>query len=279
MKEIIYSSEYFNAQDTLFCGQIFRFYAFENGYIVVSRDKACKIYQNGDKTHILCEKNDFDYFTNYFDLETDYSLIVKRAQNSNYEVLKTSATLGKGVRILKQDSEEMLFSFLISQNNNIPRIKTIINRLCESLGEKKQFNGFTYYAFPTAKAILQKDLQFFKDLGLGYRAEYILTLASEIENGLVERLKNLNGEGVNAELLKIKGIGEKVANCAMLFGFYKTDRFPVDVWIEKIYREDFKGELKNRNKITEFFTTAFGNDSGYFQQYLFYYKRTLEKKQ
>ena len=127
MKEIVFSSEYFNAEDTLLCGQIFRFFKTDSGYIVLSRDKACKIYQTGENTHILCDKQNEEYFANYFDLKTDYSVINGIAQSTKYKILSTSANLAKGVRILKQDSEEMLFSFLISQNNNIPRIKSIIN--------------------------------------------------------------------------------------------------------------------------------------------------------
>ena len=115
-------------------------------------------------------------------------------------------------------------------------------------------------------------------MGLGYRAEYMKNLSEELKNGLLEEASSLSGEKLKARLLKIKGIGEKVADCACLFGFHKTDSFPVDVWLEKVYREDFKGELTDRKKITAYFTQKFGQDSGYFQQYLFYYKRSIEKK-
>lgn len=277
MKEIYFSSKYFNAKDTLYCGQIFRFYEIADGYIVISRDKACKIIQADEQTKIVCDMQDEAYFKNYFDLQTDYESINLRANASKYEILQTASKLGKGVRILRQDGEEMLFSFLISQNNNIPRIKSTINKLCEALGDKREFCGFTYYTFPNARTILTKDEDFYKSIGLGYRSEYLLNLANEIQNGLIERLKDKNSGEFISELIKIKGIGEKVANCACLFGFYKTDCFPVDVWIEKIYREDFNGQLKNRKKITEFFIGEFGIYSGYFQQYLFYYKRSLEK--
>jgi len=173
----------------------------------------------------------------------------------------------------------MLFSFLISQNNNIPRIKKIINSLSEKLGAKKRFLDYEYYAFPTASALQGASEELLKECGLGYRAPYLKILSNEIlTNNLLCKLKDLNEESLKAELLKIKGIGEKVANCALLFGFYKTKSFPVDVWIEKIYREDFGGKLTDRSKITAFFIDEFAFDAGYFQQYLFYYKRSLEKQ-
>lgn len=277
LKEIVVNKEYFNCLDTLECGQIFRYFKVEEGYLVLSMNRACLVKEIGEKTVIVCNEEDGDYFYTYFDLPTDYTLIYSRAQNSGFEVLRRASTLGKGVRILRQNSEEMLFSFLISQNNNIPRIKKSINAICERLGEKKQFLGYDYYTFPTAKSIALQSVDFYKECGLGYRAEYIKIVAEVAMNGLIESLLPLTREQIKAELIKIKGIGEKVADCVCLFGFYKTDSFPVDTWIEKIYREDFSGKLTNRNKITEYFLSLFGYDSGYFQQYLFYYKRTLEK--
>ena len=279
IKKITADLEFFNPKDTLECGQIFRFFPTEKGYLVLSGDRACEIAQEGDKTAIYCEEQNEQYFYNYFDLSTDYSGIYARAQASKYDILKRASSLGKGVRILKQDSQEMLFSFLISQNNNIPRIKKIINSLSEKLGEKKRFLDYEYYSFPTASALQGASEELLKECGLGYRAPYLKILSNEIlTNNLLCKLKDLNEEGLKAELLKIKGIGEKVANCALLFGFYKTKSFPVDVWIEKIYREDFGGKLTDRSKITAFFIDEFAFDAGYFQQYLFYYKRSLEKQ-
>ncbi len=279
IKKITVDSEFFNPKDTLECGQIFRFFPAEKGYLVLSGSRACELINEGQNTVIVCDEENEQYFYNYFDLDTDYSGIFARAQSSKYGILKKASSLGKGVRILKQDSEEMLFSFLISQNNNIPRIKKIINSLCEKLGEKKNFLNHEYYAFPTASALQGASEDLLKECGLGYRAPYLRILSNEIlTNNLLSKLKDLNEDSLKAELLKIKGIGEKVANCALLFGFYKTKSFPVDVWIEKIYREDFGGLLTDRSKITAFFINEFAFDAGYFQQYLFYYKRSLEKQ-
>ena len=279
MKEITVELEFFSPKDTLECGQIFRFFPVNEGYLVLSNDKACIVMQKNDTAVICCEESDEEYFYNYFDLSTDYSAIYSRAQKSKYEILKKASSMGKGVRILRQNSEEMLISFLISQNNNIPRIKKIINTLSEKFGEKKRFLDYEYYAFPSAKILSNADDALLKECGLGYRAPYLKGLCKEIaSNDLINRLTGLNEELLKKELLAINGIGEKVANCALLFGFYKTKSFPVDVWIEKIYREDFGGTLTDRSKITTFLIEEFAEDSGYFQQYLFYYKRSLEKQ-
>lgn len=279
MKSILVESTYFNIKDTLECGQIFRYTPFKEGYLVFSGEKCTYVYTKNDKTIIECDENDEKYFYDYFDLDKEYSKIVERAKAFNFQILSKSAELGKGIRILKQNSIEMLFSFMISQNNNIPRIRKIIDRLCTELGEKKQFLGMEYFAFPTPTKMAKMPLEFYKQIGLGYRAEYVLELAKTIENGLkVNEYNQLKTEELKRELLKIKGIGEKVANCVLLFGFNRSDSFPVDTWIEKVYREDFFGKEKDINKITKYFLSLFNKDAGYIQQYLFYYKRSLENK-
>ena len=278
VKEIKIRSDYFNPKDTLDCGQIFRYYEIDKGYLVLSGDKACILFTQDNSTVIRCNEEDEIYFTNYFDLQTDYHAIYQRAQNSDYPVLKKASDLGKGIRILRQNSEEMLYSFLISQNNNIPRIKKSIYLICERVGERKCFEGHFYYSFPTSKKMNSMSKEFYNDCGLGYRSEYIKILTECAVNGLIDRLMCLNSVQIKQELLKIKGIGEKVADCVLLFGFHVTESFPVDVWIEKIYKENFNGKLTDRKKITEYFINLFGQDAGYFQQYLFYYKRSLEKK-
>lgn len=279
LKTISVKNEYFSVVDTLECGQIFRYFRLENGdYLVLSANKSAILSEKDGLVYITFNKNDQEYFNNYFDFSTDYSQIYSRAISSKYPILISSAKAGKGIRILKQNTEEMLYSFLISQNNNIPRIKKSINYICEKLGEKQEICGNFYYTFPTTSQILTKNEQFYKEAGLGYRAEYILILANQIKNGLLQEISGLSQEQIKSRLLKIKGIGEKVADCVLLFGLNKTASFPVDTWIEKIYKEDFNGNLTNRNKITEFFINEFGVDSGYFQQYLFYFKRSIHKK-
>ena len=276
--KIITESKFFNVLDTLECGQIFRFAPFKKGFMVISADKCAYVYNEGDKAIIECDEADEKYFYNYFDLDRDYSLIYEGARSFGVDVLSLSADLGKGIRILNQDRIETLFSFIISQNNNIKRIKGIIERLSESLGEKKNFLGHMFFAFPTAERLAEKSVEFYKSIGLGYRAEYIKRLAIDIKNGLdLDSFNALNTKDLNKKLISIYGVGPKVANCVTLFGFHRSDSFPVDTWIEKVYREDFKGQIKNRDRITEHFLEIFKENAGYYQQYLFYYKRSKEK--
>lgn len=273
-----FSSKFFNIKDTLECGQVFRFVRFDKGYIVFSLDKCCYCYNQNDVSVIECLEQDAKYFYNYFDLSCDYETIFNQALRENVDILSTSAKLGRGIRILKQDPIETLISFIISQNNNIPRIKGIIEKLCTALGEKRTQFNYTYYAFPNIERMAKEDLSFYKSIGLGYRAEYVRQLAEDIINGLnVYELNKLNTNDLKKSLLNIYGVGPKVADCVLLFGFHRSDSFPVDTWIEKVYRENFNGKLLSRAKITKYFTDRFKNNSGYYQQYLFYYKRSLEK--
>ncbi len=280
MVTIKVSSNFFSVKDTLFCGQIFHFEPYREGFKVYAEDKCCYAYNRGELAHIECREEDEQFFYNFFDLGTDYSEIFESAINSGYDVLERAAREGRGVRILNQNPLEMLFSFIISQNNNIPRIKKSIEKLCQALGEERTFVGEKYYAFPSLNKMASESLEFYKSIGLGYRAEYVLRLANELENQgfMVEELKKLSTKELKKELIKIHGVGEKVADCVLLFGFKRTDSFPVDTWIDKVYRENFNGKEKDRNKITAYFLHLFKEKSGYFQQYLFYYKRSLEEK-
>lgn len=276
--KIYYKSEFFDIYSTLTCGQVFRFYKKGERWFVFSKDKCACLYYEGDNTIIECKLNEREYFYNYFDLARNYSLIYNSAIEQNIDILTISANLGKGIRILNQDREETIFSFIISQNNNIPRIKGSIERICTLLGEENEFMGEKYYSFPKTEKIASANIELFKSVGLGYRAEYFFQVANQIDSELLELYNNLLTLDLKKELIKLKGIGPKVADCIALFGFHRSDSFPVDTWIEKVYRENFGGKERDRSKISEEFVSNFKEFSGYFQQYLFHYKRNLIKK-
>ena len=272
MQTIKFSGEFFNVEDTLQCGQTFRFKKYLEGYLVISQDKICYAYNKDGFAYIETEYP--DYFINYFDLSTDYSKIVSTAYSFNIPILTSAVNYGKGIRILRQSCEEMLYHFTISQNNNIPRIKNTIEKISQKFGKKISSPFGEYYAFPTSKelSILSKDDLI--DVGLGYRLPYILEIAPRIVNGLdLYAFNSLTETDLYNNLIKIKGVGDKVANCIILFGYHKTKSFPVDTWIEKLYLEDFNGTLTSRLKMTSYFIDLFKEYSGYIQQYLFYYKR------
>lgn len=277
MTKIITEEEFFNVKDTLECGQIFRFKPFEKGYLVFSKDRACYACNENGKAIIECKTDDEEYFRNFFDLSRDYSSIYSRAKKSEYDIVSLAAEAGKGIRILNQDKTETLFSFLTSQNNRIPRIKSIIERTCSARGVKNSFLGEEYYSFPSPEELFDDDVGFYNGLGYGYRSDFIRSTAKRlIENaGELDEMAVLSTTELKASLMSFKGVGPKVADCVSLFAYHKTDAFPVDTWIEKLYREDFNGAEKNRNKINEFFVNSFGEDSGYIQQYVFYYKRSI----
>ena len=269
--KIDYDARYFSPKDVLECGQIFRFEEFERGYKVFSADRACYVYTEGKKTFIECD--DGDYFYNFFDLGRDYAAINERARSFGVPLLTRGAERGAGLRLLNQDAEEMIFSFIISQNNNIPRIKGIIERICRALGEEREFMGEKYYAFPSAGAMAKEGAEFYKQLGAGYRDAYLAATSERIAAEGIEHLFPLPTPQLKKQLLTYIGIGPKVADCISLFGFGRRECFPVDTWIEKLYREDFGGALKDRNRINAYFCELFGDDAGYMQQYLFYAKR------
>ena len=273
-----FPNNFFNIKDTLECGQIFRFKSFLNGYLVFSLDKCAFCQEQDGKVIISCEQEDKGYFERFFDLSNDYSAIYNGALSFGVDILSRSATLGRGIRILNQNSVETLFSFIVSQNNNIPRVKGIIERLCANLGEKREFYGQEYFAFPSPEKMALASLEFYKSIGLGYRAEYVRKLAVNIVSGLdVNAFSSLDTPTLKARLTALYGVGPKVSDCVSLFGFHRTDSFPVDTWIDKVYRQDFNGTLSNRSKIAEWFVQKFGQNAGYYQQYLFYFKRSLEK--
>ncbi len=278
MKTIKFDSTFFNVQDTLTCGQFFAYEQFRLGYLVRALNKFCYCYNFGDSAYIECNDEDEAFFRDFFDLERDYESLYRKALSENSAFLNLCVEKGKGIRILRQPKTENLISFMISQNNNIPRIKNSVKYLCEKLGEKVEFYGKTYYAFPEIEKLAKQDVSFFKDAGLGYRAEYLKELCQKLAGGLdLEKFALLSSEKLKEELLKIKGVGDKVASCVTLFSYSRFDSFPVDTWIEKIYRENFDGKLTDRKKISSYFTDKFGEESGIIQQYMFHYKRNLER--
>lgn len=270
--KIDYDATYFVPRDVLECGQIFRFEPYREGYRVFSADKDCYLYTDGRRTYAECE--DGDYFYNYLDLARDYGGIIEKIKSFKIPVLDEACEKAGGIRLLNQNREEMIYSFIISQNNNIPRIKGIISRICEGLGQKISSPRGDFYAFPSSSALAAQPPEYYKSLGAGYRDAFISETAARIAAEGTKCLEGLDCDELKQKLITYKGIGPKVADCICLFGFAKREAFPVDTWIEKLYREDFGGTLTDRKKINAYFTGMFGELSGYVQQYLFYAKRS-----
>ena len=269
-KIILINEKHFSAKDILECGQIFRYAKNSKGnYEVFSLNKHAEIVEKDGVVEIFCD--DVDYFFNFFDFETDYSKIVDEL--SEYPILKTAIDYGFGIRILNQDLFETIISFIVSANNNIKRIQKIIEKMCSSLGTKTDFG----YAFPTLEQLSSASVELLRSFGLGYRAEYIHKTINIMKNFNIDSLKEMSTENARQTLLKLAGVGPKVADCILLFALQKNDVFPCDTWIKKVYHEHFEQGHKD-HQISKFFVTKFDKNSGYAQQYLFYFQRKYLQK-
>ena len=264
---IICNCDCFDVSLSLDCGQAFRWSCDESGiWSGVAAGKLLRLSQNNDRI-ILFDTTEADYekiWRIYFDLDRDYNKILESYTEKN---LLEACRKYRGIHILKQDEWETICSFIISANNNIPRIKGIIGRLCESYGEKL-YDGC--YTFPSAQRVASLDISELDVLRAGFRSKYILDAAKKISTGEVdlEKMKSLPFNDAKQELLKIKGVGEKVAQCALLYGFGRTEAFPIDVWVKRIISELYPDGLPECIKNTE----------GIAQQYLFHWRRNLEKE-
>lgn len=263
MAEFSVPNEYFSLRDTLECGQFFRFKKLaENRYEVFSLGNKAIATEADGTVKIECD--DPGYFRNFFDLDTDYKGITTRL--AAFPELAESVNYGKGIRILRQDFYETVISFIVSANNNIKRIQGIIERLCERYGTKKD----GYYAFPTATELQRATLTELKDVGLGYRAGYIYETCRTFGT-VADDIRKMNADDAHAALLKLKGIGPKVADCITLFGLRLTRSYPVDTWI---FKASSSPELDTPKKVREYYVNRYGDDAGYAQQYVFYLART-----
>jgi len=253
----------FTLSETLDCGQAFRWRETEDGaFEGVAFGKYLKLA--ADKEGIILydtsEEDFLNIWKDYFDLDRDYGEIIEAI--SENEVLKAASGFAGGIRILRQDPWEALCSFIISPNNNIPRITGIVERLCASFGEEIK-EGF--YSFPAAEKIATLTLEDLAPLRSGFRAKYILDGAKRVADGEIDldALKELALDEARQELMKIYGVGEKVADCTLLFGLSHIDAFPKDVWIKKAMAKLFDGSLPE----------CAAPYAGIAQQYIFHYAR------
>lgn len=257
--DIIIKKHDFELDDTLDCGQAFRWSKTDYGYNGYFLDKYLELAENGDTIIFRnTSENDFnEIWKDYFDFDTDYTYLKKLF--SQDKTLKKACEFAGGIRLLKQNAWETVCSFIISQNNNIPRIKKIISAMCE------YYNGF-----PTAKQLADETVESIDFLKTGFRAKYIIDASQKIASGTIkldETAKKPLDEA-RAELMTVKGIGPKVADCVLLFGMHRTDAFPVDVWIKRAMAEYYP----------DGFPEYLNEYKGIAQQYLFHYIRNLDNQ-
>lgn len=261
----------FDLAQTLECGQCFRWKSDSEGvYTGIVGEEIQRIYQT--ETELVFFETTADkvenFWVRYFDLERDYEAIANHLSELEPK-LKIAQKYAQGIRILNQEPWEVLCSFIISQNNNIPRIQGIISRMCSIFGE--EICGGKGYTFPSAGTIAELEAHDLADLRAGFRAKYIIDAARKYAGGEIakDELYIIEIDKARSELMKIFGVGPKVADCVLLFGFGRLEAFPQDVWIKRILSEEFP----NGTSLT---TDKY---AGIAQQYLFHWARTARNKE
>ena len=275
--------ESFELRDIFECGQCFRWNKQEDGsYTGVFKNNVLNVKKNKDEIIFegICENDIQQTVKNYFDLNRNYEKIKEQLSKIDQN-MKKSIEYGNGIRILNQDLWETIISFIISANNNIPRIKGIIERLSEKYGDEIKYKGNKYYTFPTPEQLKNVTVEEYRKLGLGFRDIRLYETTKMVLNKQVdiENMKNNpNTIEVREELLKLSGVGPKVADCILLFSDLKRfEIFPIDVWVRRVMNDLYiknEDETKvNKKQIEKIANEKFGDLAGLAQQYLFYWRR------
>lgn len=234
-------------------------------YELVAMGRYLKIAQQGEEITFYCDEKEFqEIWRSYFDLDSDYGQMISSVRDTD-AYLQAAVSYGKGIRILKQDLWEMIVSFIVSQQNNIKRIRRCIALLCERYGERRETpEGQVFYVFPSPEALAGAELEDLAQCNLGYRNKYIRKAAQSICMGEVslEEISTMSYRNAVVELKKLCGVGDKVAECICLFALHQLDAFPIDTHIKKVLECQYpKG----------FPFDAYPGYAGVMQQYIFYY--------
>lgn len=273
--ELILKVECFNLKYTLECGQCFRWKKIDDfEYIGVINDRVIKIKQINDELIVSSNNNDDleNVVRNYFDLDTDYQFIEDTISKID-EKIKCAVKNTTGIRILNQDFFETLMSYIISANNNIPRISKSVDLISEKYGKEVIFEDKSYYLFPTFDQLENVTEEEFRKCGVGFRARYLKQAVEDVLNNNIDidNITCMDTEKIKERLLNLMGVGPKVADCILLFACNKKEVFPVDVWVERIMTNLYFDNIKtNKKEILEYANKNFGTYAGIIQQHLFY---------
>ena len=258
----------FNIRKIAESGQCFRLKPTQaGGYVLVAFGKVLRLADTPEGVALDCSQAEFDaVWRDYFDIASDYAAIRAEADPED-AFLQRACDYGAGIRMLRQEPWEMLVSFIISQRKNIPAIQYCIEALCSRYGEPIESAGERFFAFPSAQKLAALDESHFLACSLGYRAKYVLAAARMVASGTLNlsAIASCSDEALYAALLAVPGVGEKVANCVMLFGYHRLARFPRDVWINRIEEREYGGAFP---------TERYPDTAGALQQYIFYYARS-----
>ena len=286
MKEQIYEIENLNSfelKDIFECGQCFRWNEQEDkSYIGVFKGNVLNVKEIDNKVIFkgVCNGDIKEVVRDYFDLDRDYEKI-KQSLSKIDSNMEKSIEYGKGIRILNQDLWETIISFIISANNNIPRIKGIIERISKNFGKEIEYNGEKYYTFPEPNDLKDVSVEKYRELGLGFRDIRLYETTKMILSGevsLEDLRNNPDTMEVRDKLLSLSGVGPKVADCILLFSDLKRfEVFPIDVWVRRVMNDLYiksADETKvSKKQIEKIAKEKFGDLAGLAQQYLFYWRR------
>lgn len=272
MEKITEKTEYFaedmNLKQIAASGQCFRMEEREEGlFSLIAGERYLEIQclEKG-KFIFFCKNQEFfEFWYNYFDLSRDYGKLKEKIDPED-TYLKKAAEFGWGIRILRQDLWEMTATFILSQQNNIPRIRRCVRLICEKYGEKRiNFRGEEYFSFPSPEALAGADLEGLKACNLGYRARYIQETAAAAAEGKIslDALKRMDYEEAKKELMKLCGIGKKVADCICLFALHHVEAFPVDTHVSQLLAAHYPNGFP---------FWRYPGFAGILQQYMFYYE-------
>lgn len=265
----------FKLYDTVMCGQIFRFFPLNDGsFDVILKDRVINIYQKDNALYVSSnDETDLEKVVrNYFDLDNDYEKMDDFLIKNDVK-LKDAINFSKGLTMIKQDPFETVMEYIISANNGVPQISAALNNIAEKYGKKVTFNNKEYYLFPIFNDLKDLSESDYRACKVGFRDKYLKQMVDKLNNGDVnlDEFYTLDTTDSLNKLMENNGIGPKVASCILLFAYQKYDVFPIDTWVKKIMKNDYK--IEGEKKIREFAVKTYGKYSAIALQYLFNYSR------
>ena len=265
----------FKLEDTITCGQIFRYFKQEdNSYDIIIKDRVINVYM--DKNYLCVssnkEENLNEVVRDYFDLDNDYSLINEYLINQDSKLEKV-ISFSNGLKMIKQDPFETVISYIISANNGVLQIASALNNIAEKYGKKVMFNDKEYYLFPQYKELKDVSESDFRKCKVGFRDKYLKSMIDKLNDNEIDlnEFYHLDTNKSLEKLMENIGIGPKVASCILLFAYQKYDVFPIDTWVKKVMKNDY--EIEGEKNIRKFAKDTYGKYSGIAIQYLFNYGR------
>jgi len=274
VKELAIDTKYFNLKYTLECGQCFRWKLIDDYYVGIIRDRAIKIRQDGNTIYVRSnnEENLENIVKEYFELNKDYKEIEERISKVD-KYVKEAVKNTTGLRHIKQDFFETIISYIISANNNIPRISKSVNEISRRFGKEIEFDGEKYYLFPRPEELANVTVDEYRQCGVGFRDKYIYNTVKKINSGEInlDDMQKMSTKELRTLLLTLMGIGPKVADCILLFSCSRQEVFPIDVWVERVMKKlYFEDKEASKKEILNYADENFGKDAGIIQQHLFY---------